>query len=226
MQVTDGSASDNPVQGVNLTFLTTLERLPQGGGGPQGDAMQQRGSPQDGQPIILGTSQTQVVSDQNGRATITPTVGALGPCDAFITVTAGIANAQYELENVDALPSGEQPQPVRRSGSRSGPFIAFSGGPVAAPEESPTELFAFPQELSVVDADALEAGASPPESGDGEATAPEPPPAKSCPSGDAKTEAINQANDQANVPNGGKSCSPDLPAGGTKSSIADPSPGP
>ena len=227
MRVTDGSASDNPVQGVNVTFLTTLERIPQGsGGGPQGNGMQQRGSPQDGQPIILGTSQTQVVSDQNGLVTITPTVGTLGPCDAFITVTAGIASVQYELENVDALPSSEQPQPVRRSRSRSGPFIPFPGGPVAAPEESPLELFAFPQELPVADANAPEAGASPTESSDGEATPSDTTPATttpatSCPSADAKTGAI----DPANASDGGQSCSPDLPAGGAKSSIVSPSTG-
>ena len=147
MRVTDGSASDNLVQGVNVTFLTTLERNPQGsGGGPQGNVdRQQKGKPQDGNPVILGTSQSQLTTDQNGLASITPTVGSLGPCDAFITVTAGIGTAQFELENVDALPSSEQPQPVRRSGSRSEPFIPFPGGSVAALEESPMELFAFPR---------------------------------------------------------------------------------
>ncbi|MFZ3340982.1 MAG: hypothetical protein WA213_08880 [Terriglobales bacterium] len=145
MRVTDGSASDNPVQGVNVTFLTTLERIPQGtGGGPQGNAMQQSGSPQDGQPIILGTSQTQVGSDQNGLATITPTVGTLGPCDAFITVTAGIASAQYELENVDALPSSSQ-QPVRRAASPATRFFLPFNASSSILEDASPEFVAVPE---------------------------------------------------------------------------------
>ena len=133
MRVTDGSASDNPVMGVNVTFQTTLERNPQGSGGgpPQGNGMQQEseqnGQPQDGQPIILGTSQSQVASDQNGLAEITPTVENLGPCDAIIVVTAGFATMQFKLENVDALPSNSNrlrpndPCRARRDSFRSSP---------------------------------------------------------------------------------------------------------
>ncbi len=85
MRVTDGSAADNPVLAANVTFVTTLERNQQGSGAP----------------VILGTSQTQVVTDQNGLAPITPTVDGLGPCNAFIVVKAGSSTAQFELQNVD-----------------------------------------------------------------------------------------------------------------------------
>jgi hypothetical protein len=161
MRITDGSASDNAVQGVNVTFLTTLERNPQGGSGgpPQGNAdrqnrMRQNGigkngmgqnGTQDGPPVILGTSQTQVASDQNGLASITPTVGTLGPCDAFIIVTAGIATAQYELENVDALPSA-LPPPVRQAASPRTLFILPppSVAPSASPADVSPEFVAIP----------------------------------------------------------------------------------
>ncbi|MGA9475511.1 MAG: hypothetical protein WBV36_23805 [Terriglobales bacterium] len=154
MRVTDGSASDNAVQGVNVTFLTTLERNPQGGNGgpPQGDADRQNGAHQDGSPIILGTSETQVASDQNGLASITPTVGVLGPCDAFITVTAGIATAQYELENVDALPSS-LPPPVKQGtspGTSSGMrfFVPPSSAPSLSPADVSPEFVAIPESFA------------------------------------------------------------------------------
>ena len=88
MRVTDGSSADNPVMGVNVTFTTTLERNPQG---------------RSGAPVLLGTSQTQVVTGPDGLSTITPTVGSFGPCDALIVVTAGSATAQFDLENVDPI---------------------------------------------------------------------------------------------------------------------------
>lgn len=130
MRVTDGSSADNPVMGVNVTFVTTLERNPQppGGGPPAGGDVQG----QDDAPIILGTSQTQIVTGQDGLASITPSVGNLGPCDAFIAVTAGSATAQFELESVDPLPSETQP-PQKKAGWEP-PRIAVSPKPRTAPE--------------------------------------------------------------------------------------------
>ncbi len=102
VRVTDGSAAANPVMGATVTFVTTLERNPDQGG----------------MPIILGTSQTPVMTDQNGLASILPTVGSLSPCDAYITVTAGSASAQFELQSV--VPITATPgQPVWRSLIRS-----------------------------------------------------------------------------------------------------------
>ena len=154
MRVTDGSASDNPVQGVNVTFLTTLERIPQGGGkGPPGNVDHQRdGQPQDGDPVILGTSQTQIATDQNGIASITPTVGTLGPCDALVMVTAGIASAQYDLENVDALPSNSNPQPPNRKTPRRPVPVALSFDLAAsAAQNVASEIFVVPQGMPPAD---------------------------------------------------------------------------
>jgi hypothetical protein len=160
MRVTDGSANDNPVQGASVTFLTTLERNPQGSGGgpPQGNAdrrqngarkkgVQQNGA-QDDSPVILGTSQSQAATDQNGLASIRPTVGSLGPCDAFITVTVGLATAQYELENVDPLTSNP-PQPVRQPASPSVRFVHPFSGPSTAPQNASPELVAIPEGIFV-----------------------------------------------------------------------------
>lgn len=106
MRVTDGSSTDNPVLGANVTFATTLERNPQGPGSgpPPGSDLQG----QDAMPVILGTSQVQLQTAQDGTASITPSVGNLGPCDAFIVVIAGAATAQFELESVDPISSAPQ----------------------------------------------------------------------------------------------------------------------
>jgi hypothetical protein len=151
MRVTDGSANDNPVQGASVTFLTTLERNPQGSGG---------GPPQGNSPVILGTSQSQAASDQNGLASITPTVGSLGPCDAFLTVTAGLATAQYELENVDPLTPNSQP-PVRPVASPTVRFFPPFNAPATAPQAAPTELVAFPEGILAPAQDPLTDDTSP-----------------------------------------------------------------
>ena len=131
------------VLGVNVTFVTTLERNPQGPGGPPpGDNFQG----QDGMPIILGTSQVQVVTGQDGLASITPNVGSLGPCDAFVTVTAGSATAQFELESLDPISSAQQ-QPVRRKQPPRTHSFPTVGSASAAAQEATSALFAVPQEM-------------------------------------------------------------------------------
>src|SRR5467141_77408 len=55
VRVTDGSLAADPVMGVNVTFKTTLARVSE-----------------NGMPVILGSSQTQVVSAQGGLASIVP----------------------------------------------------------------------------------------------------------------------------------------------------------
>jgi len=153
MRVTDGSSADNPVIGVNVTFVTTLERNPQGPGGgppPGGDF-----AGQDDMPVILGTSQTQVITGQDGLASIVPTVGSLGPCNAFITVTAGSATAQFELENVDPL---TQQQPPKKSGGASAARSTMHFDAASASAQSPVAasiLFAVPQEMPSADQPAL-----------------------------------------------------------------------
>ncbi len=148
IRVTDGSSADNPVMGVNVIFLTTLERNPQGPGGgpPPGDF-----AGQDDMPVILGTSQTQVVTGQDGLASIAPTVGSLGPCNAFITVTAGSATAQFELENVDPLAAAQQPQ---KSGGAPTPgsVVRFDAAAASAqPPVATSILFTVPQEMPSAD---------------------------------------------------------------------------
>jgi len=104
MRVTDGSAAANPVTAATVTFVTTLERNPGQGG--------------NGMPIILGASQTQVATDSGGLASIVPTVGSLGPCDAYVAVTAGSAIAQFELESLEPITLTPW-QPIRRGLTRS-----------------------------------------------------------------------------------------------------------
>jgi hypothetical protein len=87
MRVTDGSLAANPVMGVSVTFATTLARA---------------GLDNGGVPIILGSSQAQVVTDQNGLASIVPSAGSVGPCDVFITVSAGASTAQFQMESLAA----------------------------------------------------------------------------------------------------------------------------
>jgi hypothetical protein len=153
MRVTDGSAADNPVLGVAVTFVTTLARsTPSPGPGPStGEISGESSAGQQGTPVILGTSQTQVVTGPDGLASITPTVGGLGPCNAFISATAGSATDQFELQNVDALLAN---QPPSQSNSPSHP--SHNAAPVMAAPAPPvgaliTALFAVPQEAPAAD---------------------------------------------------------------------------
>jgi hypothetical protein len=147
MRATDGSAADNPVLGVTVTFVTTLERNPQGGGGPPPGDSYQGGS---GTAIILGTSQTQVVSDQNGLASIVPTVGSVGPCDVYITVTAGSATAQLESESVDPVTVVPK-QPHKRSGPGPHRRVAHYGAPIPEQQDATTMLVAVPEAMPSAD---------------------------------------------------------------------------
>jgi len=88
IRVTDGSPSANPVMGVNVTFTTTLARIGNGG---------------NGLPVILGSSKAQVVTTQDGLASIVPSAGHVGPCDVFITVSAGASTAQFQMESLAAI---------------------------------------------------------------------------------------------------------------------------
>ena len=142
VRVTDGTPADDPVLGVSVTFTTTLERNPQGpGGGQQGDAMEGNG----GSPVILATYTTQVVTDQNGLASTTPSVGSLGPCDVYIVVTAGRASAQVALESVPGIPNAQPPiksRGTRGLGHQSQVVLQDVG-----PQASPVAVELFAQEL-------------------------------------------------------------------------------
>ena len=231
VRVTDGSTSDNPVQGATVLFQTTLERNPQGGGGPPlGNAMQEggarQGAPQgsgqkaqDGQPIILGTSTAQVATDQNGLASITPSAAGLGPCDLFMVITAGAATAQFELEDVDALLSTEQPKPIPKPVSHSPGYIPFPAWSMLAPESPSVQLFAMPQEIPVIEAPATEPNAEDANAVD--APPPNPPPVMTCSNGDPSSESKGPIN----APEGRRSCVDDSPDKGDKSTPDIPPPG-
>lgn len=156
MRVTDGSAADNPVMGATVTFATTLERNPQGPGGPAppgGDSVVAHGESVVGagaMPIILGTSTTRVVTALDGTAAITPSVGSLGPCNAFIVVTAGFASAQFELENVDPLTFDQQSSTRSQASTPRGAGGA-SAGSTPMPQNTPTALVAVPQGIFLPD---------------------------------------------------------------------------
>jgi hypothetical protein len=149
MRVTDGSAADNPVMGATVIFTTTLERNPQGPAGPippGGDAVVAA----NGMPVILGTSTAQVVTGSDGLASITPSVGSLGPCNAFIVVNAGFASAQFELENVDPLTLSQQSQ-TRKQASPPRASGGHSATATPAQQDAPVAFIAVPQAIPLAD---------------------------------------------------------------------------
>src|SRR6266478_9106691 len=91
VRVTDGSLAANPVMGVNVIFKITLAHVSE-----------------NGMPVILGSSQAQVVSSQDGLASILPSAGSVGPCDVFIMVSAGQSAAQFQMESVAAIVPGSR----------------------------------------------------------------------------------------------------------------------
>jgi hypothetical protein len=134
MRVTDGSSADNPVTGVNVSFATTLARTTSALGG-------------DGMPILLGSSQAQIASDQNGLASILPSTGNVGPCDVFIVVSAGAASVQFQMESLAAIVP-EQPVagPTTVPASRPDPHFVSNFGPQTSATQSATGiLFVFPE---------------------------------------------------------------------------------
>lgn len=132
MRVTDGSSAANPVMGVTVIFQTTLARV----------------SPnQDELPVILGSSQAQLVTTQDGLASIVPSAGNVGPCDLFITVSAAALVAQFQMESLAAIvpitvlaQSNNSPAQVPAA-QRQPQF----GAPAAALQPTPDVLFAVPE---------------------------------------------------------------------------------
>jgi hypothetical protein len=134
VRVTDGSLAANPVMGVNVTFETTLARVSSGPGG-------------NGMLVLLGSSQAQVVSTQDGLASIVPSAGSVGPCAVFITVSAGRSTAQLQMESVAAIVTGQQNNsPAKAPTAPPDPhFIPHFGSQTSAPQSAPEVLFAVPQ---------------------------------------------------------------------------------
>ncbi len=144
MRVTDGSLAANPVMGVNVTFATTLARISTGQGGPTGgDSL----VADDGQPPLLGSSQTQVVTAQDGLASIVPSAGSVGPCAVFITVSAGASSAQLQMESVAAIVTGQHNNSSAKAPTAPPDphFVPHFGSQTSAPQSPPEALVAVPQ---------------------------------------------------------------------------------
>jgi hypothetical protein len=127
MRVTDGSSAANPVMGVSVTFATTLARVTG-----------------DGPPVLLGSSQAQVVSAQDGTASIVPSAGSVGPCSVFITVSAGQSTAQLQMESLAAIVPVQPDIPAKVVPVESEPHFD-SGQRSSTPQALPIEFFAVPQ---------------------------------------------------------------------------------
>ena len=179
VRVTDGSAAANPVMGVPVAFATTLAQVsPNSGGELGGDSL----GGGNGVPVLLGSSQAQVATDQNGLASIVPSAENVGPCDVFIAVTAGPSSAHFQLENLAAI---VLPQPVtgNTKAPPSGSFLSLPFAQPAAPQALPTALFAIPEaSLPNEDQPAPDQSASPDSSQQAVSTSsdpvPDPPPVK------------------------------------------------
>jgi hypothetical protein len=114
-------------------------------------------------PVILGSSQAQVMTTVNGIASIIPSAGNVGPCNLFIAVSAGGSTVQFQMENeaaiVPAQPKNALPRNTTSSGD-SHAVLNFSSQSFALPGPA-NELFAVPElmpdQVSSSDA-ALETG--------------------------------------------------------------------
>jgi hypothetical protein len=145
IRVTDGSLADNPVMGVNVIFSTTLAQIDPalggGGGGGQGGESLGGGN---GMPIILGSSQMQVMTSVNGLASMVPSTGNVGPCDVFIGVNAGSLSAQFEMESDAAIVAR---QPAKMPGKSGAARLEDWSGRVTSGSNANLSLvlFAIPQ---------------------------------------------------------------------------------
>jgi hypothetical protein len=159
MRVTDGSSAANPVTGVTVTFETTLARVSAGQGGQQDGDSNVRGN---GMPVLLGSSQTQVVSTQDGLASIVPSVGSVGPCDVFITVSAGQSTAQLQMESVAAITTGESKNsPAKAPTAQPDPhFVPNFSSQTSAPQSVSEMLSVVPQGTPPDDPDASQSPCS------------------------------------------------------------------
>jgi hypothetical protein len=154
MRATDGSSAANPVMGVNVTFQTTLAQVSPGEGGQQDGGSNAGGA---GMPVLLGSSQAQVVTDQNGLASIVPSAGSVGPCDLFITVSAGQSTAQLQMESLAAIITGPGNSPATAPSAGADPHFAPNfapnfgsnfGSQRFGPQSVPEMLFAVPQGIA------------------------------------------------------------------------------
>ena len=100
VRVIDQSNPPNPVIGSGVTFQTTVLR-PGGSSPPQGSSESTPGG--FSMPVILAVSQSNVTSDANGLASITPSVGTFtGVLEVDVLATAGTNASLFDV--LQALP--------------------------------------------------------------------------------------------------------------------------
>src|SRR6266849_1702749 len=115
--------------GVNVTFETTLARVPE-----------------NGLPVILGSLQRQVVSTQDGLASILPSDGSVGPCDVLIMVSAGRSTAQFQMESVAGMVTAQPKNSgAKAQTTRYGPQFNWQN---STPQGARQVLFAVPEGFS------------------------------------------------------------------------------
>jgi hypothetical protein len=153
MRVTDGSSADNPVMGVNLTFATTLARPNPNPGG---------------QSVVLGASQSQTLTAQDGTASIIPSAANVGVCDLFIVVSSGAQSLQFQLESLAAIVL-PQPQIVVAPAPAT-PIDHLFAAQASAPHPLPAMLTEVPESIPLNDPAANQSGC--PESRQGGTAAP------------------------------------------------------
>jgi hypothetical protein len=113
MRVTDGASIANPVLGAGVVFNTMIVRLPPGSNGQNGG---ESFVGETGTPVIMGTTKTTVVTNQDGLASIMPGPGSIhGACDLLISVGAGPSTAQIHLRILAAVGNGQQAGPHGRA---------------------------------------------------------------------------------------------------------------
>jgi hypothetical protein len=102
VRVVDAASPPHAVLGATVAFLNTVLR-PQGTSATGGSGETNSGNP--GMPVILSVSQTSVMSDINGLASVTPVItGLSGPLDVDVGATAGTAATLNEV--LELFPSG------------------------------------------------------------------------------------------------------------------------
>ena len=112
-------------------------------------------------PVLLGSSQAQVVTAQDGLRSIVPSAGNVARATVFITVTAGQSTAQFQMESLAAIateptksktkPPAAQPDPHFDSQNSTPP--AASAALFAVPELAPVEPVPSPSTCSEAHSD-------------------------------------------------------------------------
>jgi hypothetical protein len=98
VQITDSSVPPNPVLGASVLFQSLLGRTNNAAPIVSGGDTNITTNPL---PILLGTSQTSVLSDLNGMASMQPSTGSFQGALAILgTVTAGGGTMPFQLQSL------------------------------------------------------------------------------------------------------------------------------